>query len=629
MRNSGVQAEVKRRRFAVPRRVSAFFPILAVLIGLILLGYPLALLFGLPLALRDMRDLRKWDKATITAQPPQQLGDASTLTFADGAEHGVLVRDNAPLGTAYTQKGETVTLDAESKPLVTWGRTLTPLSKTLYRYPGDLPDPLTLYVGDTLAVGGTTPAAETPDDVRTAFTFSDASGPILLDGEVLAEGEDYTVQGSTATFSEAPSFGSDLRRVSGDYAVLDEGKSTVIFAAPPAGKVRDAKSVVKLAERLAGGVDGMNRTFTFAQTPVVETEPYDIYVNDTLLPDDDERPDERVDGEQKTFTFEGTEGIVTVDGAPQTEGKDYTRGGSTVTFAKAPTRNAQLRQYPGAFLSDFETGNVLLAETPPAGATVWTDTYTVYSQPSCGEGVLECFLALPQHPVPFPNWIAARIVPFFSKFPLGDERNIFRAVLYTAAGTLSALALGAAVGTFLAVLFVMVRPLERALLPWLVASQTVPIIALVPVLLLILGNVGITIQTSLLPTALIGAYIAFFPVVVGTVKGLRSVDPLALDLMKSYAATPVQLFTKVRFPAAVPFLFTSLKLAAAAALVGALVAETESNNRRGLGFQILGQVQSGNVADVWILLLISALLGIGLVGLVSLVQRFVAPWERS
>ena len=629
MQNSGVQAEVKRRRFAVPRRLAAFFPVLVVLIGLILLGYPLALLFGLPLALRDMRDLRKWDKATVTAQPPQQLGDASTLTFADGAENGVLVQNGAPLNATYTQSGNSVTLDAKpSSQLVTWGETLTPISETLYKYPGDLPDPLTLYVGDTLATGGGTPATETPDDVRTAFTFSDASGPILLDDEVLAEGKDYTVQGNTVTFAAAPSFGSDLRRVSGDYAVLDEGESTVVFAAPPSGEVRAVKGVVKLAERLMGDADGTNRTFTFAQTPVVETEPYDIYVNSTLLPDDDERPDERVDGEQKTFTFKSAEGIVTVDGVPQTKG-DYTRDGFTVTFAKPPVRNAQLRQYPGAFLSDFETGKVLLAQTPPAGATVWTDAYTVYSQPGCGKGVLECFLALPQHPVPFPNWIAARIVPFFSKFPLGDERNIFRAVLYTAAGTLSALALGAAVGTLLAVLFVMVRPLERALLPWLVASQTVPIIALVPVLLLILGNVGITIQTSLLPTALIGAYIAFFPVVVGTVKGLRSVDPLALDLMKSYAATPAQLFTKVRFPAAVPFLFTSLKLAAAAALVGALVAETESNNRRGLGFQILGQVQSGNVADVWILLLISALLGIGLVGLVSLAQRVLAPWERS
>ena len=184
-------------------------------------------------------------------------------------------------------------------------------------------------------------------------------------------------------------------------------------------------------------------------------------------------------------------------------------------------------------------------------------------------------------------------------------------------------------GIVLAALFVLFRPLERALLPWTIASQTIPIIALVPVLLLVLGNFGITIQTSLLPTAIIGAYICFFPVVVSTVKGLRQVDPLALDLMKSYAATPLQIFFKVRFPAAVPFFFTGLKLGTAAALVGALVAETESNNRRGLGFQILGQVQSGNVADVWILLIISGLLGIGLVALVSFLQRVLAPWERA
>jgi len=87
-------------------------------------------------------------------------------------------------------------------------------------------------------------------------------------------------------------------------------------------------------------------------------------------------------------------------------------------------------------------------------------------------------------------------------------------------------------------------------------------------------------------------------------------------------------FLKLRFPAAVPFFFTSLKLGAAAALVGALVAEVESNNRLGLGYAIIGQVQAGDVADVWILLLISAALGIGLVALVGLAQRLIAPWER-
>ena len=618
-----------QRRTSLPLWLANAWPVVAVLLILILLGYPLALLFGLPLALRDMRDLRKWEDATVTAQAPQRLGADGALSFAGGEvalAGAVLVLDGVPLEAPYTVSGETVTVAAQN-PVVTWGETLEPQSETVYVSSDDLPEPLYLYVGETLASGSVIDAEQTPDDVTTAFTFSDATGPILLDDEVLVEGTDYTLQGDTATFPEAPSFGSELRRVSGEYGVLDDER--VVFASPPEGEVRVAERVVELAERLAGEADGQNTRFTFAQTPVVETEPYDVYVNGTALSSDDERPEERVDGEAATFTFESAAGIVTLDGVPQVEGESYTREGNAVTFRSPPRRNAELRQYPGAYLTDFETGEVLLAEAPPAGATVWTSAYTVYSQPACGSGVLECFLALPQHPVPFPHWIAERIVPFFEKFPLSDERNIVRAVLYTAAGTLSALALGAAVGTLLAVLFVLARPLERALVPWLVASQTVPIIALVPILLLVLGNAGITIQTSLLPTALIGAYIAFFPVVVGTIKGLRSVDPLALDLMKSYAATRTQVFTKVRFPAAVPFLFTSMKLAAAAALVGALVAETESNNRRGLGFQILGQVQSGNVADVWILLLISALLGIVLVGLVGLLQRLLAPWERS
>ena len=616
----------ERRGFSPPKWLTNAWPVAAVSLGLILLGYPLALLFGLPLALRDMRDLRKYDKAVVTAGPPQRV-DAGSLTFSSGEDalaNGVLVSDGAPLSTPYEVLDESVTLAGEGS-VVTWGETLEPLSETVLTSSTDLPDPLYIYVGGALAVSNATPAAETPDDVQTSFTFDEATGPILLDDEVLAE-DTYTVQGNTVTFAEAPGFGSDLRRVSGDYGVLDD--ETVVFTTPPEGDVRVAESVLQLAERLAGEADGQNRRFTLAQTPVVETEPYTVYVDDTALSSDDERPEERVDGETATFTFGSGAGIVTIDDVPQTEGEGYTRDGNLVTFTRPPARNAQLRQYPGAYLINFQTGEVLLAEPPPDGATVWTDAYTIYSKPGCGDGVLECFFALPQHPVPFPHWIAGRVVPFFEKFPLSDERNVVRAVLYTAGGTLSALALGAAVGTLLAVLFVTVRPLERALVPWLVASQTVPIIALVPVLLLVLGNAGITIQTSLLPTALIGAYIAFFPVVIGAVKGLRSVDPLALDLMRSYAATPAQVFALVRFPAAVPFLFTSLKLAAAAALVGALVAETESNNRRGLGFQILGQVQSGNVADVWILLLVSALLGVGLVGLVGLLQRFIAPWER-
>ena len=213
-------------------------------------------------------------------------------------------------------------------------------------------------------------------------------------------------------------------------------------------------------------------------------------------------------------------------------------------------------------------GTITLAAAPQPGSVVWAADYTYYARPACGSTVMQCFYSMPQHPVPFPNWIAASVVPYFTHYPITDQRNIVRGVLYTTAGTVSALLLGGAFGVLLAALFVFLRPLEQALLPWVIASQTVPIIALVPVLLLVLGNVGITVQTSLIPTALIGAYIAFFPVTVGIVTGLRSVDPLALDLMKSYEASPFQEFLRVRFPAAVPFLFTSLKLGTAAALVG-------------------------------------------------------------
>jgi NitT/TauT family transport system permease protein len=383
-------------------------------------------------------------------------------------------------------------------------------------------------------------------------------------------------------------------------------------------------------EALTGEINGTNQVFFLPQEMIVESDAErQILLDGRVLSTAAERPLERADGSTRTFTFESSTGLITVNEILRQEGQDYTRDGVTVTFQRPPERNARLRHSPDYLITDFRTGEITLSQPPPVGASLITTRYTVYTRPGCGETLLDCFYALPQHPVPFPHWIAARTLPFFRRYPASDDRNVLRAILYTSLGTLAALGLGGAIGIVLAVLFVLFRPLERALLPWTIASQTVPIIALVPVLLLILGNFGITIQTSLLPTAIIGAYICFFPVVVSTVKGLRAVDPLILDLMRSYAAHPLTVFWKVRFPAAVPFFFTGLKLGTAAALVGALVAETESNNRRGLGFQILGQVQSGNVADVWILLLISALMGIGLVALVGLLQRRLAPWERS
>lgn len=633
-------------------------PILAVLLAAVALMYPLALYLGLPLARLRMENLANWVINTTSAHP---LGTApasgltgapagTRLTFGafeelasvDDEAAGVratrdvdrlvLVRGGEPVPATFSlDEGGLVLSSPVEGELLTWGDLLEgPLDAGhLFRFrdPALVSSPI--YLNGDLLEAGTVESLERADGVNATFTFPLGSGPVIVAGELLLEGEGFEADGAKVTLDRAPSFNASVRRMTRDYAVLDAATGVIALAQPSAAPPRAAASTLALAELLVGSVDGSNRTFHLQHTPLVENDPARrLLLNGHELSATAERPQERVDGVQASFTFAGDRGVVTVNGQEATEGRDYSRAGNVLTFVRPPARNAQLRQYQDYLVSDPASGAVTLAVAPQPGDKLWTASYTYYDRPACGSTELECFFSMPQHPMPFPHWIAERIGPFLTAYPFTDSRNVVRATIYTAGGTLLALLLGGLVGILLAVVFVAVRPAERALLPWVIASQTVPIIALVPVLLLLLGNVGVTVQTSLVPATLIGAYIAFFPVAVGTVTGLRSVDPLALDLMKSYAASPLEVFWKVRFPAAVPFFFTSLKLGTAAALVGALVAETESNNRFGLGYAIVGQVQAGNVSDVWILLIISALLGIGLVALVGGAQRVFAPWER-
>jgi len=627
-------------------------PLFVTLAALFIMGYPIALLFGLPLAQRDMQDLRKWDRGTFEAAPLARIPETNTdtLQFTEGlSSPALLTFANEPVSTNYRLTDHQLALAAPLSPgdVVRWQGVLEPRDGGIYAF-GDVPDTRPdIYVDGAHVKAGLIEANEVPDGQRTVFTFSvdnpDTDGAdnneaarahlgrLLVDDQVI-DRDTYTVAEVNRTtqvvLEDAPPFNSNVRTVQGDYAWLDTRR--IVFNTPPArdSTVQATNQVMRLAAQLEGNLDGTNRTFTFPRENLLESDDErQLFVGSILLSNDDERPEERVDGETSVFTFASEQGIITLDGRVLEAEVDFARAGNKVTLRTTPARNARLRQHPDYVINDPTAGEVLLATAPLE--PVWSSRYAYYAEPSCGQTLMACFFALPQHPVPFPHWIAARAPAFVQKFPVSDERNVFRAIAYTTTGTLLSLLLGGILGTMLAVVFVLVKPLEQALLPWVIASQTIPIIALVPVLLLVLGNLGITIQTSLLPTALIGAYITFFPVTVGTVKGLRSVDPLALDLMTSYAASPVAVFMKLRFPAAVPFFFTSLKLGAAAALVGALVAETESNNARGLGFQILGQVQSGNVADVWLLLLVSALLGILLVAIVGLVERVVAPWLTS
>ncbi|HZW27762.1 MAG TPA: ABC transporter permease subunit [Trueperaceae bacterium] len=636
-------------------------PVVVVVAVLLALMYPLALLLGMPLARERMGNVSNWVRGTVEALP---VADATAggerLPFGGAPEvderlsslergTAVLVRDGRVVAAGVDLEDGAAVLSAPLEgPAVTLGARLEPLAAPagspglagrLHALPAGATAGAPLYLDGALLRRGSVAAVERADGVRREFTVpgagrrdGDLPAVALVAGEAVLEGEGFALDGDTLLLDAPPAFNAPVSLVTGDYEYLDPAAGTlVVRAAVPAGaELRVAGSHVALVEGLVGPVDGENRTFRLQSTPVLETDPARVvYLGDRPLSGAAERPQERVDGARATFTFPSDRGIVTVDGREAVAGVDYERDGAAVTFRTPPPRNAALRQHPDYRVSDPATGTVTLAEAPRPGEALWAASYTFYAHPACGETAFECFLGMPQHPVPFPNWIAERLVPFLTAYPLSDPRNVVRATLYTAAGTLVSLAVGTVIGVLLAVAFVRVKPFEQALLPWVIASQTIPVIALVPVLVAVLGNLGVTVQTSLVPAAIVGAYIAFFPITVGTVTGLRSVDPLALDLMKAYAATPLQSFVKLRFPAAVPHLFTSLKLGAAAALVGALVAEVESNNRLGLGYAIIGQVQAGDVADVWILLGISALLGISLVALVGLLQRLLAPWQRT
>ena len=152
------------------------------------------------------------------------------------------------------------------------------------------------------------------------------------------------------------------------------------------------------------------------------------------------------------------------------------------------------------------------------------------------------------------------------------------------------------------------------MMPWIVASQTVPIIALAPMIVVILNQFNVT---GIAPKAAIAAYLSFFPVTVGMVKGFRSPDPLQLDLMRTYSATRAQTFLKLRAPASAPFFFASMKIGAAAALVGAVVAEVTKSEDGGFGARLLAGSYYGQTVQIWAALFAAAALSATLVGAIG------------
>ena len=173
-------------------------------------------------------------------------------------------------------------------------------------------------------------------------------------------------------------------------------------------------------------------------------------------------------------------------------------------------------------------------------------------------------------------------------------------------------------GILLAVGIVHNRAMDMSVMPWAIASQTIPILAIAPMIIVVLNSIGIQ---GLLPKAIISAYLSFFPVVVGMVKGLRSPDRMELDLLKTYNATRSETFWKLRLPSSMPYLFASLKIGIAASLVGAIVGELPTGAVQGLGARLLAGSYYGQTIQIWSALLSAAVLAALLVAIINLVQQ--------
>ncbi len=227
--------------------------------------------------------------------------------------------------------------------------------------------------------------------------------------------------------------------------------------------------------------------------------------------------------------------------------------------------------------------------------------------------------------LPAPHQVAADLRQTIFNEPINTPQNLLFHTWSTSVTTLTGFVLGALLGILLGVMIVHLRTLERGVLPWIIASQAVPILAIAPIVIVLFGNLGLA---GLAPKALISMYLCFFPVTVAMVQGLRSAGVFERELLHTYAATANQSFWRLRLPSSLPFLMPSLRVGVSAALVGAIVAELPTGAQAGLGARLLAGSYYGNTAQIWSALLMAAALGLTLNGLLSAVERQVLkPWR--
>jgi NitT/TauT family transport system permease protein len=222
--------------------------------------------------------------------------------------------------------------------------------------------------------------------------------------------------------------------------------------------------------------------------------------------------------------------------------------------------------------------------------------------------------------LPAPHQVAGEIWNATVGLEITSRRSLALHAWITLSATLLGFVFGTALGVVLAVVIIHNDAADRSLMPWIIASQTIPILAIAPMVVVGLGAVGLT---GLVPKALISMYLSFFPVVVGMVKGLRSPENIQLDLMRTYDANSWQVFWKLRWPSALPMLFASMKVGIAISLIGAVVAELSNAAGGGLGVRLLTGSYNGQTIQIWAALFIAAGLAAVLVAIVGAAEKLV------
>jgi NitT/TauT family transport system permease protein len=222
--------------------------------------------------------------------------------------------------------------------------------------------------------------------------------------------------------------------------------------------------------------------------------------------------------------------------------------------------------------------------------------------------------------LPAPHQVIHAFVDGVFGYPPLAPRSLIYHSLVTLSATFLGFILGTLFGIALALMIVHSRVLERSLFPWIICSQMVPVLALAPIFIVVLGAIGLQ---GLLPKSIISAYLCFFPIAIGMVKGFTSPDPLQIELMRTWSATPRQMLWKLRWPASAPYLFASLKVAITISLIGAIVAELPTGGEAGIGARLLSGSYYGQTIQIWAALVAAAALASSLIGLVGLVERGV------